>query len=63
MTVSIPIYDDEIAEPMEDFEVNLAAGPKVIIGEVANASVEIWDDDGKHFIPITFSMGKWAERL
>ena len=53
MTVRIPIIDDDIAEPTECFEVSLvagaAAGPKVLIGDVGNACVQILDDDGKYF--------------
>ena len=51
MTVQVPIIDDLIVEPTEDFEATLLnPGPKVLIGTNDVAFVDILDDDGRCFI-------------
>ena len=51
MIARVPITDDTIAEPTEDFEATLTSiGPKVTIGLEDLAFIDILDDDGRCFI-------------
>ena len=57
MIARVPITDDTIAEPTEDFEATLTSiGPKVTIGLEDLAFIDILDDDGKYFICETVPM-------